>query len=219
MGTLDYQSGRDKLKQQAGIVRQMFGPSRKEVWHALAENLQARYVRGGFWKGDQVQMDVGPWTITLDTFTESHGETSTTYTRLRAPYVNPECFRFRIYRTSIFTGIGKWLGMQDIAIGDALFDDRFVIQGNSEERIHQLLRNTTIRDLLLAQPRVMFQVKDDEGWFGSSFPEGVDELEFRAIGVIKDLDQLKKLFDLFAETLEELCRIGSAYAEHPRVEL
>jgi hypothetical protein len=219
MATLDYQSGKDKFKQQTGVLRQMFGPSRKEVWQSLAETIQGRYVQGKWWQGDKVQVDVGPWTLTLDTYAESVGDSSTTYTRLRAPYVNPECFRFRIYRVSIFTGIGKWFGMQDITIGDALFDDQFVIQGNSEERIHQLLRNTTIRDLLLAQPRVMLKVKDDEGWFGAKFPEGVDELEFLAEGVIKDLDQLQKLFDLFAETLEELCRIGSAYAEEPGVKL
>ena len=43
-------------------------------------------------------------------------------------------------------------------------------------------------------------VKDDEGWFGTSFPEGVDELFFRVGGVIKDVERLKSLYDLFAET-------------------
>jgi len=30
-------------------------------------------------------------------------------------------------------------------------------------------------------------------------------------GVIKDVERLKQLFELFAETLDHLCRIGSAY--------
>ena len=42
-------------------------------------------------------------------------------------------------------------------------------------------------------------------------PEGVDELYFQVSGVIKDLDRLKELFTLFTETLDQLCRIGSAY--------
>jgi hypothetical protein len=33
----------------------------------------------------------------------------------------------------------------------------------------------------------------------------------RVTGVIKDLDRLKALYELFAETLDGLCRMGSAY--------
>ena len=36
-------------------------------------------------------------------------------------------------------------------------------------------------------------------------------------GTMKDLDQLKRLYDLFAETLNELCRMGSAYERDPDV--
>ena len=37
-------------------------------------------------------------------------------------------------------------------------------------------------------------MKDDEGWFSTSFPEGVDELYFQVVGVIKDVEQLKSLY-------------------------
>jgi hypothetical protein len=36
-------------------------------------------------------------------------------------------------------------------------------------------------------------------------------LQFQVTGVIKDVERLRQLFDLFAETLDQLCRIGSAY--------
>lgn len=62
-------------------------------------------------------------------------------------------------------------------------------------------------------------MKDDEGWFGATFPEGVDELYFQVLGVIRDLDRLKSLFDLFAEILNELCHIGSAYENDPNITL
>ena len=41
------------------------------------------------WKGDRVEAHVAPWTITLDTHTVSTGHSHITYTRMRAPYVNP----------------------------------------------------------------------------------------------------------------------------------
>ena len=54
-----------------------------------------------------------------------------------------------------------------------------------------------IRELIAAQKDIKFDVKDDEGWFGTKFPEGVDELHFAVAGVIKDVDRLKLLYDLF----------------------
>ena len=60
-------------------------------------------------------------------------------------------------------------------------------------------------------------MKDDEGWFGAEFGEHVDELQFTCHGVIKDVQRLKLLFTLFAETLEQLCRMGTAYVEDPGI--
>lgn len=62
-------------------------------------------------------------------------------------------------------------------------------------------------------------MKDDEGFFGVGFPDDTDELHFHVGGVIKDVERLKLLFESFAETLDPLCRIGSAYAEAPKLKL
>jgi len=179
----------------------------------------AEFVAGEFWKGSKVQAHVGPWTITLDTHTVSTGESSETYTQIRAPYVNPDGFRFTIYRKGFFSDLGKLLGMQDIEIGSPEFDEAFIIKGNDEFKVRDLFASPELRALIQAQPKIHLEVKDDEGWFRQQFPEGVDELHFQVSGVIKDIERLKGLFNLFAEILHQLCRIGSAYEEDPRVSL
>jgi len=64
------------------------------------------------------------------------------------------------------------------------------------------------------------EVKDDEGgWFREAFPGNVDELYFRRVGVMKDLDELQGLFDLFSYSLHRLCHMGSAYENDPNVQL
>ena len=138
---------------------------------------------------------------------------------MRAPYVNPEGFRFTIYRKSFFSDMGKLLGMQDIEVGDPEFDEAFIIKGNDETRVRSLFADPKIRSLVGAQPQIRLEVKDSEGWFGPQFPENVDELQFQVVGVIVDVERLKALFDLFAAVLDRLCRIGSAYKQEPRVEL
>jgi hypothetical protein len=189
------------------------------MWRQLSQEIGAEFIEGGFWKGNKFQAHVGIWTITLDIYTESTGETHVTYTRMRVPYVNPEGFRFSIYRKGFFSELGKLLGMQDIVVGDPDFDEAFIIKGNDELKVVRLFSDTRIRQMIHAQPKFRLDVKDSEGWFGPTFPEDVDELRFQVVGVIKDLDRLKSLFDLFAAVLDQLCRIGSASKQEPGVML
>ena len=195
----------------------LFGPSNKEIWRQLSAEIGGEYVGG--WRGSKVHGSHGEWTVTLDTFVVPAGKAYIPFTRMRAPYVNPEGFRFTIYRKSIFSGIATALGMQDIRIGDSSFDDDFVIKGTHEDRVRTLFSSPRLRELIDAQRSIHLSVKDDEGWFGAKFPDGVDELYFAVPGVIADLERLKLLYELFAETLDRLCEIGSAYQRDPGVVL
>ena len=201
------------------LLRRLFGPSKKEIWRQLSEGMNARFVEGGTWKADKVQATHGEWTVTLDTYVVSTGETVIVFTRMRAPYVNPDGFRFTIYRRGLFSGIGKLLGMQDVDVGYEEFDEDFIIKGSDEGKLRQLFANEKIRGLISGQKDINFSVKDDEGWFGPKFPDGVDELAFVVTGVIKDAARLKHLYELFSETLDELCRMGSAYETNPGVKV
>lgn len=201
-----------------GILRDLFGPSKEEIWRELSRQTGATYVEGGFWCKDKVQARAKQWTITLDTYTVSTGKGgSITFTRMRAPYVNPQGFRFEIYRAGCFTELGKLLGMQDITVGHEPFDKDFVIKGNDEAKVRAVFSNPRIRELVQRQPQIHLRVWDDEGWFGTEFPKGVDELRFTVVGVIKDVERLKSLYDLFAETLNHLCHIGAAYEDDPKL--
>jgi hypothetical protein len=196
-----------------------FGPRKDAVWRQLSEVIGAEFLEGGFWKGSKVQAQVGPWTVTLGTHTDSSTDHSVHYTRMRAPYVNAEGCRFTIYRKGYFSDLGKLLGMQDIEVGEPDFDEAFIIKGNDEDRVRVLFSDTKIRQMIQDQPQIRLEVKDSEGWFGPKFPEDVDELHFQVIGVIKEVERLKSLFDLFAAVLHQLCKIGSAYRQEPGVEL
>ncbi len=201
------------------ILREWFGPCKDKIWRQLSAEIGADFVDGGLWRGNKVEAHVKEWTVTLDIYTVSSGHSHNYYTRMRAPFVNADGFRFLAYRHGIFTGLGKFLGMQDVAVGFPDFDRDFVIKGNDETRLRQFFSYEKIRSLLQAQPDVRFEVVDDEGFFGAEFPKGVDELRLQARGVIKDVNRLKQFFELFAVTLDQLCMMGSAYLNKPDVVL
>ena len=198
-----------------GLLRDIFGPSKNDIWQQLADESNGYFVDGGFFGKTKIVFHHGQWSITLDTYTRD----KSTFTRMRAPYVNQDGFRFDICLENFFSGIGKSLGGQDIQIGDSYFDDRFIIKGNSEKKVRDFLANPKLRKLIEAQPNIRFEVRDDEGWFGATFPDGVDELRFSCGDVISDIDRLKDLYELFAVALNQLCHIGSAYEDDPHVDL
>lgn len=138
---------------------------------------------------------------------------------MRAPYINKDGFRFKIYRRGLFSELGKTLGTQDVEIGHQEFDHDFIIQANDAEKVRSLCAHPTIRELIQAQPDIQLEVRDDEGWVGTVFPEGVDELSLQVNGDIRDVARLKLLYELFAATINHLCHTGSAYEDDPRLAL
>ncbi len=192
------------------LLKGRFGPSKEKIWRQLAEKVEGRFIEGGLFGQAAVQITSGDWIITLDVYAD---DDMNTYTRLRAPFVNPEGFFFSIDRSRFFTGLASLLGRQDIEVGYPSFDRRYVIKGNSERGVRKFFENDRIRELIDSQPRIDFKVRDHKGWFKTKFPDGVDELRFRCQGVVKDLGQLERLFELFTESLHQLCHGGEAYED------
>lgn len=193
------------------LLRELFGTSRNEIWRQLASEIDANYIEGGFWKRDKVQASHAGWLITL----EEHGKYH--HTRMRAPFLNPGGLRFTVYRKGVFSELGKYLGMQDVEVGHPEFDRDFIIQGNDATKLRQIFSNARIRELIAAQPRIHFEIKAAPGIFERSLfaeepPKDLDVLEFGIDSrpVVKEKEHLRLLFDLFAETLDELCRMGTA---------
>ncbi len=200
-----------------GMLRALFGPSKEVVWRELAQQVQGQFTDGGLLGVTKVVAKADPWLVTLDTHTVASERSTATYTRMRAPFVNADGFRFTIYPEGLFSPLGRALGMQDIIIGDARFDAQFVIKGNDEAKVRTFFNDPKLQTLLYAQTDLsfQFQVKHDEGWFHTAFPQGVDELYFHHAGIIRDLAHLRALFDLFSHTLHRLCQLGSAYETDP----
>lgn len=202
-----------------GKLRDWFGPSRTEIWSKLSAQIGGAYTPGTWRRCDRIEVEHGPWTITLDTYTVHANNAHMPFTRIRAPFLNTDQFRFKIYRSNLFSAIGKWFGMQDIEVGSVQFDDDFVIKTNDETKVRRFCANADLRKLLKAQKSITLSLEDHEGWFGPKFPADTDELRVVVGGHLKDTERLRSLFNLFAAALDQLCEIGAAYEEKPSLRL
>jgi hypothetical protein len=195
-----------------------FRDNRSEIWQKLSVELGGRFTKGTWRQTERIDVEHGPWTVTLDTYVVMANKVPVPFTRLRAPFLNKEHWRLKIYRSNLFAQLGKFFGMQDVEVGSVQFDEDFVIKTNEERLARAFCSNAALREKLSAQKQITLSVEDHEGWF-TKFPADTDELRLVVSGHLKDIERLKQLFDLFAEALDQLCAIGSAYEKPPDYKL
>lgn len=196
-----------------------FNNSKNEIWNQVAKHIGAQVDKDKFQVHDVLRYSSGEWEITLDRYYVNTATQKIAYTRMRVPFINKDGLQFEIYKESMVSSVAKLFGMQDIQVGDAFFDDNFIIKGNNEEKIKILLNDKRLMELIELLPDLSFQIREDDGWFSEKFPEGVNELYFLCEGEIKDEAMLKNLFEIFSITLERLVEIDSAYETNPNIKL
>ncbi|EDM77043.1 hypothetical protein PPSIR1_16120 [Plesiocystis pacifica SIR-1] len=183
---------------------------------------------GERWEGRKVRVDSGPWTLILDSYDLVPNDFDRGFTRLSAPFLNPETFRFTIYEQGPFAWLGKLLGMQDIHLGEPGFDSKWIVQSNSPPKIRELFDDPRLRDGITAAGDCEFTLHDDEGVYDrlvgvsdlTTTGDGAnylsyDELLFSCAGIRSQPEQLRAVVDLFCLALERLCQFSSAYADQP----
>ncbi len=224
-----------------GLLKEIFGPSRDEVWRQFSDEVGGKFTEGTLFKNPTVEVRVRHWTLFLDMYTI---DGKIYYTRMVAPYLNKDGFKFTVYEASIFSNIAKLFGLQDIEVGSPQlqhlkplfgiqshlddkeididfsdFDEKYIIRGNDEAKVKALFKDLTIRKLIQANPYIHFEIVGRDKIYKPNTPENSDMLCFQVLGTVKDLNQLKSIYDLFAETLNHLCHLGSAYENDPNLPL
>lgn len=197
----------------------IFGPSQKDTWNKVSDETNSQFIKGGFWKGHKIVAQEKNWTITLDTFVVHAGTVVVPFTRMRAPFLSKDSFRFKMECRNFFSSIADFFGRKRLTTGYPELDERFVIKTTDEFKLKKLLANENIRQLIVGQKEIQLEIKDDDCWPTAKFPSDVDELYFHIPGVIKDQEKLKSFFRLFSESLNQLVAISSASERGPEVVL
>jgi hypothetical protein len=138
---------------------------------------------------------------------------------MRAPYSSRGAFRFKLQRRDLLDALARRIGIHTSETGQTDFDRAFVVRSGDDERVRSLFEDTAIRRLIQSQPAINLEARGDDGPFGASLPEGVDELVLRAPGFVTDAERLRRLFALFALILDRLCETGAACEDEPGVTL
>jgi hypothetical protein len=106
------------------------------AWSAAARQLSLAHSGSG-WSTPQLNGSIGGLLIRVDVYSTG-GKNKTFYTRYRATFPNKGA-AVRLKRQTGLSRVTRFFGAQDVEIGDAAFDDAFVIKAGSENRATQYL--------------------------------------------------------------------------------
>ena len=179
--------------------------NKKSSWEELGRKRNGVYEKGTFIKSENVMFKYKNSSILLESYTTMVGNTPIVSTQIRALFKNPDRLSFKLYHEGFFSSIGKMFGMQDILIGDDEFDQRFVIKGNDEDKIRHLLADYKLKQLLLMGKPIAIEVRLKDKCLKRQ-DESI--LLYQATGLIKDMDTLESLLDVFERFIDRMIEIG-----------
>ena len=78
----------------------------------------------------------------------------------------------------------------EIEIGDKKFDQRFMIKGNDEVKIHLIFSNNDIKNLLSTQKDILLEILDTKGIFDKPIQDGNVMLYLISETLIVEINQL-----------------------------
>lgn len=185
----------------------------EDVWGAVADRLggERRLDRKGRRLKD-IRFVAGEWELVLDRHVQSNGQTSQTYTRLRSLFTQRRPLKFRAYTKSIFSDIGKALGMQDIEVGHPRVDPGWIIKGDGEGEIRSLMILPQVVEGLARLKSARFEIRRHK----RSMPD-VQVLQLQVLGVMTDESKLEAAVALMFAAMAHLVRAGIAAPEPPEV--
>jgi hypothetical protein len=109
-----------------------------ETWRRVAQHLGLSVeVRSG-WSRPTISGTLNGLPVRIDTYTQRSGNSSTTYTRYQVRY-KPLGFNFRLKREGGLSFIGKLFGIEDVQVGDPVFDGAFKIKTSNQARLLEVL--------------------------------------------------------------------------------
>ncbi|MDX1393344.1 MAG: hypothetical protein R3195_03090 [Gemmatimonadota bacterium] len=149
------------------------------------------------------------WTLVTDTFTQSHGETSSTFTRTRALFHGRQPLKLTVTRRTPLHAIGRLVGYLPVPMGYQQLDRALFVRSDRPEIARAVLRGTALGQSMMRDPSRLM-VTQAERKMRKTAGDGLSQVVVQRKGKIRDVAALRALVQTAALALDELERFGVA---------
>lgn len=196
-----------------------FKNTRKEVLQEAAATYGGTYVDGGGFRGFWVEYSWKHLPLILDSHTQSTGKSAVTYDRLRVVFKAEAPFKLKIYKSSVFSGMAKALGAQDLLTGDAAFDAAFMVKGSDQDRVFDLFLEEALLRRMEQMPLFRVEITERDPLTFQRMQEGELLLLIYALDRRRDVAAYGAMLDLGRHFLERMEAMGIVRPEPPETSL
>lgn len=162
-------------------------------WSKIAGELKLKHVPSKFLSPEYIEGSYKGFDVRVETYRKRQREKHNIYTKISTRFNKPLPKGLRIYATTLFlSDIGEFLGCQDIKTESPKFNDLFVIKGEREDEVLQLL-TYSIRDVLVRyHDRFTLEMN-------------AHEVSYQWSNIIRQTNQLRAVLDAQHEIAKALC--------------
>lgn len=151
----------------------------------------------------RVQGDYRGGSLVIWHFSRRSGKSSHPYIGLRLGLENPRNLSFNIYREGFFSKIDKTFGMEDVQVGDAEFDQRFIVKCSDPVFIRMALlpetREKFIKVFEAHKASGSFTLKENEIYYEQSGRIRSDECRTRFVAISDLCADLREMVSVYQE--------------------
>lgn len=170
------------------------------TFQRVAHRRNGSYVTGGLFGRPSVRLSHGSVRVLLDVYS-SGGRSPTYYTQLHLGWPDAH-LRMEVFPEGVFASLGKLLGTQDIEIGSPSFDADYIIRGNDEERIAEVLSKTAQKKI----DRLRKLLGNNDIYIGTK----AGTLLIKKKSLIDTESSLNKFIDLGLDLYDEFAKAATA---------
>ena len=180
-----------------------------EAWRKVAGELEGEVELDRRGKPKRLEVPHREWAVVLDIYTQSNGQYSATYTRVRALFVREAPFSLRVTKRNPFHAIGALFGYRPIPIGYGRVDRALFVRSDRADVARSMLRGTSLGQSLLRDP-IRLVVTRPGKRIRKVAGETVGEVQLLTGGKARDVARLRGMIQMCTETLDELARLDLA---------
>jgi len=178
------------------------------IFREVATRIGGEVVMGG--RHPEVHVSHGSGTVVLDIRVESNGQSTDTFTRVRAYFLANDNFSFRLTKRTFWSRFSWVWGMSEVSVGDGEFEEQFLLMTRHASRLRTFMNDRKLRELIRAHPIRCLEARGLSWWRRRKRGSRMRVLTLRTSGVVKEIGTLEGLIRVIQSGLDQLLRSGMA---------
>jgi hypothetical protein len=192
-------------------------PPLLDTWRRVAGELGGEVTLDKRGKAGRLLVPHGDWLVVTDIHTQSNGESSTTYTRVRALFHREVPFTLKAGKRNPLHRLGALFGYRSVPMNYSKLDQAFFVRSDRADLARGMLRGTALGQAMMRDP-VRLLVAAPGRRTRKIAGDTVGEVQLLKTGKIRDVAQLRAMVQICMETLDQLVRLRAASADEVDVE-